>query len=128
MVVINLLRGFRSDARGATVVEFALVAPLIVLMFAGMAFFSMLLSMYSALQQISAEAARAGLAGVTAAEQSQLATQYVANTIPSYGFLNPNNLTVTTTTGKQLFRLRSPIRQRAPTSLRSRTTSLPRRH
>ena len=105
MVVINQLRSLRADARGATAVEFALVVPLIVLLFVGMAFFALVLSMYSALQQISAEAARAALPGLTPAQQSQLATQYVNNTISSYGFLNPNDLTVTTTSGSTTFQV-----------------------
>jgi Flp pilus assembly protein TadG len=92
-----------ENDKGATAVEFALIFPFMVMLFIGIACFSVVLGMYSALQQIAAESARAALAGLSPTEQNQIATQYVTNVIGSYGFLNPANLTVATSATSSTF-------------------------
>lgn len=92
-----------KDDRGVAAVEFALVFPLTVMLFVGIACFSVVLGMYAALQQIAAESARAALAGLSPAEQKQIATQYVSNVIESYGFLNPSSLSVATNSTSSTF-------------------------
>ena len=84
-----------SDGNAAT--EFALVAPATILLLVGIVVCSMLLSTYSALQQIAAEAARAALPGQNATQQSQFANQYVNGVLSNYAFIDPSKLTVSTT-------------------------------
>ena len=59
--------------RGSSAVEFALVAPVLFLLFAGIAVFGICLGAAHNLRQIAAEAARASVAGVTDAERANLA-------------------------------------------------------
>jgi Flp pilus assembly protein TadG len=81
---------------GATAVEFALIAPLFILLTTGIICFTFLLSLYSSLQQISAEAARAALPGLSTTEQAQLVTNYVNSVIGNYSFMDPTKLTIAT--------------------------------
>jgi Flp pilus assembly protein TadG len=92
-----------GDCEGATAVEFALIAPAMILLFLGIIVFSLVLSTYSALQQIAAEAARAALPGQTATQQAQLASQYVSGVVGNYSFINPAQLTVATSTTSTTF-------------------------
>ena len=65
--------------------------------------FSFVLSSYSALQQIAAEAARAAIPGLNATEQAQFANQYISSVMPAYGFLDATKLVVTTTNTTSTF-------------------------
>lgn len=88
---------------GSAAVEFALVAPATVLLFLGIIAFSVVLSTYSALQQIAAEAARAALPGQTATQQAQFANQYVSGVLGNYSFIDPAKLTVSTNSTSSTF-------------------------
>ena len=86
------------DRSGASAVEFALFAPILLLLLFGIAAFGTLLSTYNGVQQITAEAARASLAGSTASERDQLARTFITRALPSYPYLNAAKLTVATST------------------------------
>jgi Flp pilus assembly protein TadG len=99
------LRRFIADREGNAATEFALVAPATMLLLLGIVVYSMLLSTYSALQQIAAEAARAALPGQTTAQQSQFANQYVTGVLPNYAFIDPTKLTVSTSATATTFQV-----------------------
>ncbi|WP_375465407.1 TadE/TadG family type IV pilus assembly protein [uncultured Methylobacterium sp.] len=63
--------------------EFALVAPLLLLLFAGILSFGVYLGAAHTLREIAAEAARASLAGLTDAERAALAQAVVQRSLAS---------------------------------------------
>ena len=93
---MRYFRRFRDHDSGTSAVEFALISPIFIVLLLGIICFSAVLSTYNAVQQIAAEAARAALPGLSAAEQSQLAQNYVTSVIGNYGLLDPSKLTVST--------------------------------
>lgn len=62
---------------GSAAVEFALIVPVLLLLFAGITMFGICLGAAHNLRQIAAEAARASVAGVTDAERASLAQSTV---------------------------------------------------
>jgi Flp pilus assembly protein TadG len=97
------LSGFLAAKHATAAVEFAMIAPVVATLLFGVVGFSMLFSIYNAVEQIAAEAARAGIAGLTSTEQSQLAVSYVNGAIASYGFLDPTKVTVAPTSLSNTF-------------------------
>ncbi len=93
------------DCDGAAAVEFALVAPAMLLLFAGIVAFSFVLSTYSALQEVASDAARAAIAGLTASQQAQYASQYVFSAIGSYSFIDATQVTVATSATASTFQV-----------------------
>lgn len=85
-----------TDRRGVSAVEFALIAPLFLLLTFGILAFSTVLGTYAGLQQIAAEAARASVAGLSDSERAALATQFVQANAGAYPFIDPARLTVST--------------------------------
>jgi Flp pilus assembly protein TadG len=80
-------RGRRED-RGAAAVEFALVAPLLLLLVFGIISYGYMLSFRQTLSQAAAEGARAAavtVSGTSAADREQLARQAVESALESYG-------------------------------------------
>ena len=92
------LRPFIRARSAATAVEFSLIAPIFLAMLFGMVTYGTLLSTYSGVQQLAAEAARASLAGLSAGERAQIARSFVTANVSSYPFLDPTRLIVTTAT------------------------------
>ena len=84
------------DRRGATAVEFALVAPMLFLVLFGIVGFGAVISIQNGLQQLVAEAARASVAGLSDAERKQLAQVYVNNNASGYPFIDPTKIVLST--------------------------------
>jgi Flp pilus assembly protein TadG len=91
----GLARFFRNQD-AASAVEFSLVGLPLVLFLCGIVCFGILYGTYNGVEQLAAESARAAVAGQSASERDQLARNFVTANIGSYGFLNPANLTITT--------------------------------
>lgn len=70
--------GFVRDMRGASALEFALIAPVFLLMIFAMIAFGIYLGAAHSLQQIAAGAARASIAGLDEEERHSLARAYIA--------------------------------------------------
>jgi Flp pilus assembly protein TadG len=87
---------FRADLLGAIAVEFAFIAPILLLLLVGIIGYGYTLSVYNGVQQLAAEAARASVAGLDDAERDRLARAFVARSVESYAFLDPSRLTVRT--------------------------------
>lgn len=87
-----------AAADGAVALEFALVAPLFLLLVFGTMVFALYFATFVAVIHGSAEGARASIGGFTDAERSQLARQRVTALLTGYQpLLNPARATVTTT-------------------------------
>ncbi len=82
--------------RGVAALEFALLAPALLLLTLGGIFFGFYVVVCLAVTQVAGEAARASVAGLTAPERSQLAQASAAVQLASYGpLLLPSLATVT---------------------------------
>lgn len=88
------LRRFGSDASGATAVEFAMLCPLYLFLFMGMTAYGIYFGASHSVQQLSADSARAAVAGVTAAERRTLALDFIQRNGGRYVFIDPDRLTV----------------------------------
>jgi len=91
----GLARFFRNQD-AASAVEFSLVGLPLVLFLCGIVCFGILYGTYNGVEQLAAESARAAVAGVNICESDNLARTYINNNVAKYGYLNPANLTVTT--------------------------------
>ena len=80
--------------RGSSAVEFALVAPMLLLLFAGIAVFGICLGAAHNLRQIAAEAARASVAGVTDSERASLAQKMVNQSLNAGAMFRPGSIVV----------------------------------
>ena len=87
---------FRLRTNGTSAVEFAMVAPLFIMLLFGTITYSSIMATYSGIQQLVAEAARASVAGLSDSERDQLARAFVATNVSAYPFLDPTKLTVAT--------------------------------
>jgi Flp pilus assembly protein TadG len=74
---------------GTAAVEFAILAPLLVLLLCGIVVYGGYFMLSHSLQQLANDAARAALAGLSDTERRQLATTCLSNELPTYGFLDP---------------------------------------
>ena len=89
---------YRNDTRGVAALEFAMIAPVFLLMLLGMACFGAYLMFLHEVQELSSSAARSSVAGLSEAERDSLAQAFVANDVAQSALLNMADLTVTTAT------------------------------
>jgi Flp pilus assembly protein TadG len=80
--------------RGATAVEFAMLAPVFLVLVFGIVVFGCYLTMVHGVQQLAAEAARSSIAGMNDGERNSLATSYVTANASTYPLLVANSLSV----------------------------------
>ncbi len=85
----------RRSQAGSAAVEFAIIAPVFIFMMVGMLAFGIYLSAAHSIRQLSADAARASIPGLTENERTALATAFVANSAGRYAFIDPERLKVT---------------------------------
>lgn len=90
-----LVRRLARHNQGATAVEFALLSPILLVMLAGIITYGAYFWTSHAVQQLTNDAARASIAGITAAERKTLAQTTVNTEIGNYSFLKPTMVTVT---------------------------------
>jgi Flp pilus assembly protein TadG len=74
---------------GAAAVEFAIVGPILLMLLLGILVYGGYFLMAHSVQQLANDSARAALGGLTDDERKQLASNTLANELPTYGFLNP---------------------------------------
>jgi hypothetical protein len=77
------------SAGGATAVEFAIVAPVLLMLLFGILVYGGYFLMSHSVQQLANDAARAAVGGMTDAERQQLAAGTLASELPTYGYLSP---------------------------------------
>jgi Flp pilus assembly protein TadG len=88
------LRRFSADRSATAAVEFAILSPLYLLLFMGMTAYGIYFGASHSVQQLSADAARAAIAGINAAERQTLATDFIDNNADRYLLIDPDKLTV----------------------------------
>ncbi|RHW17947.1 pilus assembly protein [Sphingomonas gilva] len=83
----------RRNQRGASVVEFALLAPIFVTLLFGMLGYGQYFYLSHSLQQIANNAARATIAGLTTDERTTIASEAVTREARAHGSLAAARLT-----------------------------------
>ncbi|MEZ5690381.1 MAG: TadE/TadG family type IV pilus assembly protein [Rickettsiales bacterium] len=93
----NKTRKFYSDRSGTTAVEFALIAPVFLLMLTGLVEFSLVMFVSSVMEGATAAGSRYGKTGYTI--EGITRQQQIVNTVAlrTTGLLDPENITVNTT-------------------------------
>jgi Flp pilus assembly protein TadG len=79
-----ILSRFKSEESGVTAVEFALVAPVFIVMLLGMMFYGMYFAAAHSVQELAADAARASVAGLSTSERQKIVADYVAGSSGNY--------------------------------------------
>jgi len=87
-------RRLKPNESGAAAVEFAVVMPVFLVIVLGIIVYGLYFSVAHAVQQLTAEAARATVPGLTTQERAALARQLVTDTIGNYPFLVRSRATV----------------------------------
>jgi Flp pilus assembly protein TadG len=93
---------FYADRSGASAVEFALISPLLLLMLAGIVDYGSYFSTAHGVQQMVNDAARASIAGSTAAERLKLAQGVMDSENDKYAFLSKGAADLSITEGTQV--------------------------
>lgn len=89
------------DRSGTAAIEFAIVGPVLILMLMGLMAYGGYFWMSHMVQQLTNDAARSAVAGLTAAERSQLAATTVSLEAPNYAFLDANRAAVSVNSDTQ---------------------------
>lgn len=89
----RLVHRLRRDASGGAAVEFALLAPLYLLMLASMLAYGLYFGAAHALQQLAADAARVSIAGLDNAERNRLVRDYLKKHGGTYMLIDAAHLT-----------------------------------
>lgn len=87
----------KKDCRGVAAIEFALIAPVFFMLLLGIAAYGIYFSAISSLQELTADAARASVAGISATERQTIVSNYVAQSGPNYQLLGGYPITVAAT-------------------------------
>src|SRR5262245_45538325 len=87
----------RKDTRGVAAIEFALVAPVFFLLLLGIAAYGIYFSAISSLQELTADAARASVAGISDTERQTIVASYVTQSSTNYRLLSRHPITLTAT-------------------------------
>jgi len=85
---------FRSDAAGTSAVEFAMLAPIFIVLLLGIVAYGIYFGASHSVQQIAADAARTAIAGLNQTERQALVSDFIAHDVAGYPFVDPNKLTV----------------------------------
>lgn len=104
-VVLSFRHFLARDPSGTSAVEFALLAPIFILLMMGMTAYGIYFGASHSVQQIAADAARTALAGLDQGERQRLVTGFIDLNAAGYPFIDPARLTVeasdSTADGKQ---------------------------
>jgi Flp pilus assembly protein TadG len=92
--VLQRVRGLADRREGASAIEFAIVAPVFLLVVLGILVYGIYLGSAHSVEQLAADAARASIAGLTDAERIQIATQHVMRNAPDYPLLSADKVSV----------------------------------
>lgn len=89
---------FRAAQSGAVAVEFAIIAPVFLMIIFGIIMYGSYLAVVNGVQQLAAEAARSSVAGLSESERSSLANAYVTGNVAAYPLITPGRVTVNAAT------------------------------
>ena len=85
---------FIEDKRGASAVEFALVAPVLMFILAAIVGYGMVFLTAISLQQLGADVTRATIGGFSVSEKRELAAEHLAAARSEYVLINNNQVAV----------------------------------
>ena len=85
---------FNRNKNGTAAVEFAILAPVFLLILMGMIAFGLYLGVANAVQQLAADATRTALAGIDPPERLTLATSYIQKNASKYSLIDPAKMQV----------------------------------
>ena len=85
---------FRTDATATSAVEFAMLAPIFIMLLLGMVAYGIYFGASHSVQQIAADAARTAIAGLNQTERQALVSNFIAHNISGYAFVDADKLTV----------------------------------
>lgn len=86
---------FVFDLRGTSAIEFAMILPIFLVLLLGIFAYGSYFALVHGLAQLTAEAARASIGGLTDDERQSLAQSSINANVGKYVFLAPNELTLT---------------------------------
>jgi Flp pilus assembly protein TadG len=92
---MSIITRFRDSNQGTAALEFAIISPIFILVLMTLVAYGIYLSAAHSVQQIAANAARTAVAGVTAAERTQLVNTYITTSTLNDPILQRSNFTVT---------------------------------
>jgi Flp pilus assembly protein TadG len=92
---IRLGRVFAGCRAASTAIEFALLAPVFLLFLFGIIAYGVYFGAAHSIEQISADAARVALAGLTESERQALVSSFVSRNAGGYIFVNAADIVVT---------------------------------
>jgi Flp pilus assembly protein TadG len=82
-------KSFQASIIGTAAIEFAILSPLYLLLILGMTSYGIYFGASHSVQQISADAARAAIAGLDETERKALATEFIQRNARGYLFIAP---------------------------------------
>lgn len=83
-----------ANRKGTAAVEFAIIAPLFLLVVFSIISYGLYLSTANTIEQMAADAARTAVAGLNETERQALATRYIETTTSAHPFLDRTKLAV----------------------------------
>ena len=86
---------FRNDGTATSAIEFAMLAPIFILLLLGMVAYGIYFGASHSVQQIAADAARTALSGLDQTERQSLVAAFVQRNAAGYPFIDPGKLSVT---------------------------------
>ncbi len=86
------VREFVHARGGVSAIEFAIVAPVFILLLVGILAYGLYFGLVHSVQQLAADAARAAVAGLTAEERRSIAEARVASGAETYMLIRPDQL------------------------------------
>jgi len=98
-------RAALRDRGGASALEFAMVAPVFVLMLCGIMAYGGYFWIAHAVQQVANDAARVAIGGLTTSERASLAQGVLSNEIGAYAMLTPSRAQVAVQEQNQAIRV-----------------------
>jgi len=85
---------YLRDKTAAAALEFALVAPLFIVILMSTVAYGIYMSACHSIQQLAADAARSAVAGLSSAERADLATSFIKQSTINNAFIDPTKLAV----------------------------------
>ncbi|MDR7147362.1 TadE/TadG family type IV pilus assembly protein [Rhizobium sp. BE258] len=95
---MTVFRRFRSNDKGAAAIEFAIIAPLFLLVMLTLIAYAIYLTAAHSVQQITADAARTAVAGISAKERETLVDNFITASTINHPLLQKDKIHVTVTT------------------------------
>lgn len=92
---MNIVKRYRACENGTAALEFAIISPIFLLVIMTLIAYGIYLSAAHSVQQITADAARTAIAGVTETEREQLVANYITQSTINDAFLDRSKFTIT---------------------------------